>query len=208
MSDHAPVGLQPVASLAEFFRDALREAMRRQHLDIADHTEHYLVSLLTLFARSEALFEATSEGPRLRPLALMLADAVEAPDAVRRERALQRLGDVSLFIAGFLAHSFARRLVDVDYHVAMGGTAYGSLSGMTRGTARGRALSMVFAELAQKFQPLVDALNDIADQGRAPSEVETLRLYEIWLRTGSPRARLRLGRIGVTPVPVDLHRTH
>lgn len=208
MSDQASVGLQPVASLAEFFRDALQETLRRQRLGVADHTEHYLVSLLTLFARSEALFETTPEGPRLRPLALMFADAVEAPDAVRRERALQRLGDVSLFIAGFLAHSFARRLVDVDYHVAMGGGAYDSLSGMTRGTARGRALSMVFAELAQKFLPLVDALNDIADQARVPSDVETLRLYEIWLRTGSPRARQRLRQIGVSPVPVDLRRTH
>jgi len=33
---------------------------------------------------------------------------------------LQRLGDVSLFIAGFFARSFARKLIDIDYHIAMG----------------------------------------------------------------------------------------
>jgi hypothetical protein len=208
MTIEASSGLRPVASLAEFFRDALQQAMQRQHLAVADHTEHYLVSLLTLFARSEALFEPTEAGPRLRPLALLLADAVNAPDAVGRERALQRLGDVSLFVAGFCAHSFARRLVDVDYHIAMGGRAYGSLSGMGRHTARGRALSLVFAELALKFQRLVDALNEIADQARAPSDAEILRLYEIWVKSGSARARGRLRELGVAPVPVDLRRAH
>lgn len=208
MKDEVSNRLQPVASLAEFFRGSLRQAMQRQHFEVADHTEHYLVSLLTLFARSEALFENTDEGLRLRPLALLLADAVAAPDAVRRERALQRLGDVSLFSAGFFAHSFARRLVDVDYHIAMGGRAYGSLSGMSRNTARGRALTQVFRELALKFQRLVDALNEVADQARVPSDSETLRLYEIWLKTGSPRARERLAKLGVAPVPAELRCTH
>ncbi len=208
MNDVVPGRLQRVANLTEFFRDSLRQAMERQHFEVADHTEHYLVSLLTLFARSEALFENTDEGLRLRPLALLLAEAAAAPDVAHRARALQRLGDVSLFIAGFFAHSFARRLVDVDYHIAMGGRAYGSLSGMSRNTARGRALTQVFEELALKFQRLVDALNDVADQARAPSDAETLRLYEIWLKTGSPRARARLAELGVAPVPVDLRGTH
>jgi hypothetical protein len=65
----------------------------------------------------------------------MLSDALEAPSAVERERGLQRLGDVSLFIAGFFAHSFARKLIDIDYHIAMGGRAYGTLA---CGLARGR----------------------------------------------------------------------
>jgi hypothetical protein len=108
-------------NLREFFRDSLHQALRNQDVEVEEHTEHYVVNLLTMFARSEALFERTSEGVQLRPLALMLADAVEASSADQRERVLQRLGDVSLFTAGFFAQGFARRLVDVDYHIAMGG---------------------------------------------------------------------------------------
>jgi len=37
---------------------------------------------------------------------------------------MQRLGDTALFIAGVFADSLNRKLVDVDYYVAMGGTAY------------------------------------------------------------------------------------
>src|SRR5437016_14623065 len=106
----------PVANLREFFRDSLHGALARQHLAVEDQTEHYVVNLLTLFARSEALYESTPEGARLKPLALMLAEALEAPSAGHRNRNLQRLGDVSLFIAGFFAQSFARKLIDIDYH--------------------------------------------------------------------------------------------
>jgi hypothetical protein len=189
-----------VASLEEFFREALQEAVEHQRFELDDHTEHYVVNVLTLFARSEALFDPTPDGLRLRPLAMMLADAVEAGPGPGRLHALQRLGDVSLFVAGFLARGFSRRLVDVDYHIAMGGRAYDSLASMARGTTRGRALAGVFRELAAKFQRLVDALNEVAESACEPSHADLLRLYEIYLKTGSPRARDLLLKLGVQPV--------
>lgn len=197
-----------VPSLTEFFRKAVREAVAGQQLDIDDHTEHYVVGVLTLFSRSEALYEPGPEGPRLRPLALMLADAVAAASGPERVHLTQRLGDVSLFTAGFFARGFARRLVDVDYHIAMGGRAYGSLADMMRGTARGRALSGVFRELAEKFQRLVDALNDIADSAHVHTDQDVMRLYETWIRTGSPRARDLLLRLGVQPVAAGARTDH
>ncbi len=121
-------GVLAVADLREYFHDALHGALAHQHVAVEDQTEHYVVNLLTLFARSEQLFEPTSEGPRLRPLAQMLGEALEAPTSAQREHALQRLGDVSLFLAGCFAHGFARKLVDIDYHIAMGGRAYATLA--------------------------------------------------------------------------------
>jgi len=154
----------PVANLREFFRDTLHGALVRQHLAVEDQTEHYVVNLLTLYARSEALFESTPDGLRLKPLVAMLCEALEAaPGTAERHRNLQRLGDVSLFVAGFFAQGFATRLIDIDYHIAMGGRAYGALA---QATARGR---------------------------------DILRLYEIWLKTGSPRCYAQLKRLGVDP---------
>ena len=127
----------------------------------------------------------------------MLAEAAAAPSAEHRSRTLQRLGDVSLFVAGFFAQSFARKLVDIDYHIAMGGRAYGTLAGSCGHGSRGRALSAVFAELAAKFQRLVDALNDVSEMSHAHSDRDLLRQYEIWLKTGSPRAHEILRRLGV-----------
>jgi hypothetical protein len=195
-----------VRGLQEFFKDSFHEALQRQRVDVEQHTEHYVVNLLTMFARSDALFEQTPEGARLRPLALMLAEAADSSPGEQRARALQRLGDVSLFVAGFFAHSFARRLVDIDYHIAMGGRAYGTLAESCGHGTRARALAGVFTELAQKFQRLVDALNDVSEMSHQHSDRDVLRQYEIWLKTGSPRAHGLLRRLGVEPVPATGRR--
>lgn len=208
MSIEHPAAGQVIAvgNLQEFFRDALHCAFSHQKLEVKDHTEHYVVNLLTMFSRSEALFEQTPEGTRLRPLALMLAEAAAASSPEHRSRVLQRLGDVSLFVAGFFAQGFACKLVDVDYHIAMGGRAYGTLAGACGHGTRGRALGAVFAELAEKFQRLVDALNEVSEMSHRHSDRDLLRQYEIWLRTGSPRAQEILKRLGVIPVPIPVGR--
>jgi len=189
-----------VMNLREFFHESVQQALHQQHVKVEDQTEHYVVNVLTTFARSDALYEHNGEGTQLKPLAMMLADAVAAPTTEQRQHTLQRLGDVSLFIAGFFAHSFARKLVDVDYHIAMGGRAYGALADSMRSRARGQVFSAVFAELAHKFQRLVDVLNDVAEMARPANDQDVLRLYEIWLKTGSPRAQRLLSELGVAPV--------
>jgi hypothetical protein len=83
----------------------------------------------------------------------------------------------------------------------MGGRAYATLAD-TLGRGPRRALATVFDELSRKFQPLVDALGEVSDAGYRYSEADTLRLYEIWLKTGSPRAHGLLGALGVTPAPI------
>ena len=52
--------IQTVASLKEFFRDALHDALSHQHVAVEDQTEHYVVNLLTLFSDADALYGPTS----------------------------------------------------------------------------------------------------------------------------------------------------
>ena len=191
--------LQTVTDVREFFRDALQSALGHQHLQVRDHTEHYIVNLLAMFSHTEALFEPGTDRTQLKPLALLLAEAHDAPDDRHRFRTLQRLGDVALFVAGFLAGSFARRPVDIDYPIAMGGRAYGALAQAPYHGAQ-RVLGGVFAELENKFQPLVDALNEIGEGAARQSPRDVLRLYELWHKTGSPRAHRLLLKLGIRPV--------
>ncbi len=200
MPNAADGSVLAVSSLREFFRDAFHAASEHQHLAIDEQAEAYVVNVLTVFSRADALYERTPEGLRLRPLAQMLADAVDAPTSQARQRALQRLGDVSLFIAGFFARSFARKLVDIDYHIAMGGTAYGSLAATMQRSASSRAVASLYAQLADKFQNLVDALNEVSEMSYRHTDADILRLYEIWMKTGSRRAHGLLEKLGVHPV--------
>lgn len=199
--------LVKITSLQEYFRDSIDAAMATNKVVIDEHTSHYVVNLLTLFSRSEALYEQTPDGMQLRPLASMFADAVEAPSDVVREHNLRRIGDVALFISGFFASSFERAAVDMDYYVYMGGGAYYSLSATRSGTLRGRALNAVFAELAAKFQDMVDVLNEVRESARASTDVNLVRIYELWVKTGSQRAARLLRDAGVYPISTGLENT-
>ena len=60
-------------------------------------------------------------------------------------------------------------------------------------------LGNVFAELSSKFQPMVDALNEVCEGSGAHCDRDVLRLYEVWLKTGSARCYQQLKRLGVDP---------
>lgn len=188
-----------VASLQEFFRQAVEDALASNQVAVDTHTSVYVVNLLTLFARSEA-FHGDASGPRNRPLSLMLNDVVEAGSSAERLLLLRRLGDVALFVAGFMADGLYRQAVGVDYYVRMGGGAYQTLASAAPDNLRTRAHAPVFAELAAKFQDLVDVLNEVRSAASSASDADVLRLYELWLTTGSRRAARLLRQLGVAPV--------
>ena len=89
----------------------------------------------------------------------------------------------------------------------MGGNAYGSLSDEVRGTFRGNAFASIYEELAAKFQVLVDVLNEISEGG-ADSDANLMRTYEVWLKTGSRRAKEILEQNGVVPISSAGFRSH
>jgi hypothetical protein len=191
------VRIRPVKNLREYFMHSVAASLQRNEVDVDEPTSCYVVDLLTVFARSEALFDAGERGPELRPVALVLADAVHGDDA-ERNRALKRVGDQSLFIAGILGDGLKRRLVDIDYYVNMGGSAYAALSRSAIRSRRERALSRVFAELAENFLEFVDVLTDLREEA-CRADVDLLRIYETWTRTGSRRAARLLRSQGIEP---------
>ena len=198
---HASNTLIASRSVEEFFHDAFDSALRNQQIAAAPRTIDYVAQLLAVFARSDRLYEKTDDGFGLKPLAMIYADAVYSADPHERVRALRRLGDIALFISGLFSHSLNRKAVDVDYYVAMGGSAYSTLS--ESGMAGDQVSRNVFAELAEKFSPFVDALAEIAQDASFSNDSDLLRTYELWIRTGSNRAAQALKRAGIQPHSVS-----
>ena len=60
-------------SVAGFFHEAVEDAMRAQGVSATDGATHYLVALLSEYARPAKLAEQTLD----RPLAFLLAEALE-----------------------------------------------------------------------------------------------------------------------------------
>lgn len=187
----------------EFFQDALQEAISKHQISSCHETTLYLSNLLTVFIQSEHLFEKTEDGVMLKPLAGIYADALYAPSINARDKALRYLGDVALFISGLFPHSLSRSLVDVDYYISMGGGAYGFLADSSKVSRNAKVFSIIFQELSDRFSEFVDVLAEVADNTNLCNDSDVLRLYEIWLCSGSKNAENKLQRLGIQPVKVD-----
>ena len=173
-------------SASEYFKELVEGALAHQRIAAGELTSFYVVNLLTGFLQRPAEEDET-------PLAFRLAEALDAA-GMRQRSSLKQIGDISLFVSGFFADSLSRKLVDVDYYVSIGGTAYTALSRYETDT-----FSPVFAELAENFVRFVDVLSEVSERASCGSNADLLRLYERWLKTGSPRSGQLLAERGVVP---------
>lgn len=173
-------------SAVEYFKELVDVALARQHISAGELTSFYVVNLLAGFLQRPAADDG--------PLALRLARALDC-GGLQRRTTLREIGDLSLFMSGFFSDSFRRKLVDVDYYVAIGGSAYKTLSRVDTD-----ALSPVFGELARKFVEFVDVLSEVSERTQCASNADLLRLYEKWLKTGSRRSGQLLVERGVVPI--------
>jgi len=183
-----------VTSLKQFFKSLLDEALGQSRLDVAEVTEFYLANLLPECAAADRLFAPDDTGGAEEPLALLYHRAQSA-DRDERIRMLRRLGDVSLYKAGFFAGALRGTAVGQRYTIEMGAAAYGQVAVLARG-----GFAQVYDELGRKFRPLVDVLEGIAARSSARSSpAGVLQVYESWRRTGSDTLESVLVDAGLLP---------
>ena len=186
-------------SLQEYFRSLLEEAMRAQRTPLDQVTEFYLVDLLSRFIDARELYTVgPDEVVEEEPLALQLSRALEG---TREERiaTLRRLGDGSLYVAGFFSDSLERRVVDLDYYISMGGSAYAALARMSRERSAPGAFGGLYSELCDKFGSIVDLFNEVSERVAVTTNRGVVRIYERWVKTGSDRLTRLLAEQGVVP---------
>lgn len=165
-------------TVEEFFHEVVSDALSAKQLSASEPAGWYLVNLLG---------ELTTVRLPDEPLGLKLAAASEASGERpgERVRKLKEVGDTSLVLAGFFAESLGRSLVDVDYYVSLGKSAYAQLARQLATGPRGagpRSITEVYGELAKNFPNFVEVLAEVkkrVDFGQS----DVLRLYEVWLRT-------------------------
>lgn len=184
---------------SEYFHALIEGAVESLKVDVTEHARVYLVNLLSHFISSENLFPPNAEGkPEDPALALQLASALEAESAEERRARLRKLGDFSLYIAGYFSHSLDRKLVDVDYYIDMGGSAY-----LEAANIPGRRAPLdVFRELGKRFPDMVDVLGQVSEesfihQHRENDDKSLLRIYDLWAKTGSERLAKQLAKAGI-----------
>lgn len=183
--------LKSSVSVTEFFHQAVCSTLEKQGVAASEPTEFYLVNLLSDFAHGAVNDE---------PLALKLARAIGSPPDDRANQ-LKEVGDTSLYVSGFFAESLSRKLIDVDYYIQVGCTAYAELSQFFRTYRRSAVFSDVYGELGDKFREFVDVFGEVAEMTTIGSNTNVVSLYERWLRRGMPADWMerRLRELGVLP---------
>lgn len=178
------------ASVDEFFHEVVSDALTAVDLEASQPASWYLVGLLGDFTKARLTDE---------PLGLKLATPAE--DAGTRVRNLKQVGDTSLYVAGFFAESLSRSLVDVDYYVGIGQSAYAQLA---RSLAASKSIGEVYEELADKFPQFVDVLAEVRKRTHIAELNQTTdvgKLYEVWLRTRDEWVEKKLKAAGLLVDP-------
>ena len=144
-------GLVSASTLKKFFKALLTEVLTERRVQVAEITEFYLVNLLSEFTSAEKLFTTQVDGRKEHePLAVLYHQALQA-DREGRIKAFRRLGDLSLYKAGFFADALRDGVVGPDYYIQMGGAAYGQVATLSPQTSFADA----FRELCEKFRAVV-----------------------------------------------------
>ena len=185
-------------TIRDFFREVVSAAVHNQRLQTNEFAVAYLVDLLAEFARAEKLHDGREGAMGDEPLAAQMLRALQAaPD--QRISILRRLGDACLFVSGFFADSFNRKLVDVDYYMGMGEGCYANVSATLKVRHGSDGFTALYDELAGKFDRFVDVVAEVSEQSQLGTNQGTLRLYEKWMRTSSERMKRELVERGVMP---------
>lgn len=189
-----------LVSTKDFFNDIVQEAIVARKMSTFPMAQNYLVSILENYIHTNNLFDTQTENGKLTrdTLAETFLKAQNSNSIVKFEL-LKKLGDVSLYVSGFFADSLSRKVVDVDYYVDMGETAYATLaSEIKEDTSR-----KVFKDFSSRFLEYVDLLTTISQKSLVQNDESILRLYEKYLKTGSELARETLEEKGIVTIPFD-----
>lgn len=169
-----------------FFKTELDKAIQKQGAELSDLASFYLLSILLLGLRVD---------PHFNPETIIQRYA--AAFSGTGPKTFRDIGDTSLMMAGIWWESLNRRLVDVDYYIAIGRISY------RKEAERNSIMSELFEELDVKFVTATDVLMEATECITAgKKDVNILRMYELWLRTHNPVIEKRLRELGIDPIDI------
>jgi hypothetical protein len=168
-----------------YFEEQIFKTVENQNINFSLQTMSYLSNLLT-----QSAFSFPKDRIYLVDL---YKESSEAAGPIEKFRIQKRLGDYSLIVSGYFPDSLDRRLVGVDYYIAMGATAYGNIS-----NAPGP-----FRELSVKYRSCVSVLNEISELNKHHSSKDIARLYDMWHSTKSFGVKRRLAELGMLTLEIE-----
>ena len=181
----------------EYFSQMVEGACVERSIETSAHVKHYLVDLLSHFIFSNNLWlQKDASGKKTKEMLAVTLLSAQQSEPLTKIKKLKELGDHSLYMSGFFPDFFQRKIVDIDYYVDMGRTAYDSLAQ----SVDEDTFSALYGQIAKNFLKLVDVLGLISQQAMLNDEQNILRLMDVYAKTGSARAGEKLVALGLFQV--------
>lgn len=196
-----PASIQLVTQPQEYFRELLLAALQDNQIAPRSHeVEFYLVNLLFQFMKADYFFRPNVQTGTLDQECLVeiLQHALEEKQPQVQKNLFRRLGDLSLYHAGFFYAHLYRQLGDVDYYIQMGEMAYQTVGDLSEE----ETLKKIYLELADRFPLFVQVLSCVSEKVFHQTEKDLLRTYETWVQTRSEKAEKTLREAGILPTPI------
>lgn len=189
--------LSVIVNSRGYFFASLQRALFARRIETLPAVEIYLVDILEKYMHTDKLYdESNSSGKKTREtLAEMMLKASTANSRQRTEL-LRKLGDSALYISGFFGPSLQRKIVDIDYYIDMGTTAYDSLSReITEDT-----FSKAYLEISRRFTDFVDVFSLMSQSSSVGTDAQDVfRQMDVYSKTGSPLILEQLADQGIFP---------
>lgn len=189
-----------VINPTEFFREKVSEASTSLKIALDHEVEFYVVNLLCDFITPQKFEDesGTTQDVLGTPLAFMLQRAFESESEEQKLNLLKKLGDTSLYVAGYFQDYFNRKTFDIGYYIDVGSQAYELASRINR--PRANLKSEVFANLSENFPQFVDLFAEISEDICPQDHKDVLAVYDRWVHSQSDRLRKILNNLGIDPV--------
>jgi hypothetical protein len=182
--------IQTETDLLEFFRQQVETVAGSRKAPVSKETVYYISGLLADQGHTEE-----SNAPDT--LVELQVAATSEPSPAQAVTLWRKLGDRALLLSGFFHEHLDYRRISRNYYEQMGSIAYARLCGMLGGPASG--FGQIFEELSRGFQQCAELICEVKHEVKPCNDTDVIRLYEEFLKTGSPRVAERLKKLGVMP---------
>ena len=187
-------------TITEYFSGGIAREANELAPPLSDGVIQYLTHVLIHFSESRHLFNTANNHCALPTLALLYESAHKAPTRHQRNTTLRQLGDSALFMGALFYEYFAKKGINKDYFIGMGGAAYSSLGDCNYGD------SAVYYELAEKFPALLQVLANVCAVDLHYNADDIFSLLERWQGSKDDTLRKQLHAIGI--IPSEFNQQH
>lgn len=160
-------------SLQGYFFDQLQEINKNSNVPLPKETIHYSSEVMGQFGDSGNFFENAEGKIQEKILGIKLMEVAHHSEA-KAKRVLKDVGDTALFICGYFAESFNRKILDISYYQNIGKIAYNRLDSIVPSAYERNSF---YKHLASNFENLTVMIKVVSVKSQKNQEMASYLIF-------------------------------